>query len=181
MAQLCPWTNCVNSRFGPQTFASDSNSSLADSQIPLLPFSNPYALFAASCWGTRCSLCSSLSLSSPRRPTPPIWRPAAPPNPPRRHLLLRRRARILGATAAEAGHGWGVGALGKGGDLQLWFASSERCVGIGEGLTGYLAIGQGWIWAGCESLSTKMTIFVVQGWNWAGCESLRTKTTIFVV
>jgi hypothetical protein len=46
---------------------------------------------------------------------------------------------------------------------------------------GYLAISKGWIWTGCESLRTKMIIFVVQGRNWAGCESLRTKTTIFVV
>jgi hypothetical protein len=36
--------NYENGRFGPQTFASDSNSSLADSQIPfftlLLPLRN---------------------------------------------------------------------------------------------------------------------------------------------
>jgi hypothetical protein len=41
--------NYENGRFGPQTFASDSNSSLTDSQIPLLPFSYPYAFLAASC------------------------------------------------------------------------------------------------------------------------------------
>jgi hypothetical protein len=58
----------LNGRFGSQTFAFDSNSSLADSQILFLPFSYPYALLAASCWETRCSLCSSLSLSSPRKP-----------------------------------------------------------------------------------------------------------------
>jgi hypothetical protein len=32
-----------------------------------------------------------------------------------RHLLLRRRARILGTAAVEAGHEWGMGALGEGG------------------------------------------------------------------
>jgi hypothetical protein len=48
------------------------------------------------------------SMASPRRPAPPVWRPAALPNPPHQHHLLCRRARILGATVAEAGHGWGV-------------------------------------------------------------------------
>jgi hypothetical protein len=109
--------NYKDGRFGPQTFAYDSNSSLAYSQIPFLPFS--YALLAASWWGTRCSLCSSLSLSSPRRQAPPVWRPAALPNPPHWHLLLRWRAQILGATATEAGHGWGMGALGEGGARPL--------------------------------------------------------------
>jgi hypothetical protein len=105
--------NYKNGRFGPQTFASDSNSFLADSQIPF--FTLFLLLHVASCWRTRCSLCSSLLLSSLRRTAPPVWRLAAPPNPPRQHLLLRRFAQILGAAAAEAGHGWGVGTLGEGG------------------------------------------------------------------
>jgi hypothetical protein len=92
---------------------------VTDRQIPFLPFSYPYALLATSCWGTRCSLCSSLSLSSPWRPTPPVRQPAAPSNPPHRHLLMRRWAWILGVPAAEAGHGWGVGTLGEEGARPL--------------------------------------------------------------
>jgi hypothetical protein len=111
--------NYESGRSRPQTFASDSNLSLTDSQIPFLPFSYPYALLATSCWGTCYPLCSSLLLSSARRPAPPVWQSAAPPNPPRQHLLMCRQAWILGAAVAEACHGWGVGALSEGGTRLL--------------------------------------------------------------
>jgi hypothetical protein len=127
-----------NSQFSPRTITQSSISSLnyendrfGPTQIrlwliakyPFYPSPTATRCLLLAVGGIHCSLCSSLSLSSPRRSAPPVWRPAATQNPPRRHLLLRRQAQILGAAMKKACHGWGVGVLGDGGTrprLHLW-------------------------------------------------------------
>jgi hypothetical protein len=163
-AQFHPWTtktivlvlqfsHMENDRFGPQTFTCDSNSSLADSRIPFLPFSYTYVLLAANCQEPvapstphcRCRLhegrplqygvsakagSSSLAACCPAKSTTP-----APPPVSAGADLRRDRG---------GGRPWmGCGTLSEGGARLLlhlrggWpptlFANSERCVGIWKG------------------------------------------------